>query len=194
MVKIEISDKVLIKNYISGDKSALSTLITRHKDKVYTSILMFVKDASLAEDLFQDTFIKVIETLNKGKYYEDGKFLPWVMRISYNLCIDHYRKAKRSPNIANPTEDFDIFDVLKSNNNNAEQIMIKNQTNSKVRQLIDNLPDEQKEVVILRHYAEMSFKEISKLTGVSINTALGRMRYALINLRKLIVDNNIPIR
>ena len=191
--RVVISDKQLVNNYLAGDNSALSTLVTRHKDKIYSSILMFVKEQSLAEDIFQDTFIKVIDTLKRGKYYEDGKFLPWVMRISYNLCIDHYRKAKRTPNMAN-SDEFDIFDVLKSHNDNAETKMIKDQTYAKVRQLVDMLPAEQKEVVVLRHYAELSFKEIAKLTGVSINTALGRMRYALINMRKLIVDNNIPVR
>jgi len=188
-----ISDTALVKQYMAGENNALSELISRHRDKVYTSIYMFVKEDALAEDIFQDTFIKVIDTLRKGKYYEDGKFLPWVMRIAYNLCIDHYRKVKRTPNFAN-SEDFDIFNVLKYNEDNAEEKMIKNQTYAKVRALIDELPAEQKEVVILRHYAEMSFKEISKLTDVSINTALGRMRYALINMRKLIVDNAIPVR
>ncbi len=189
----EISDTALVKQYMSGNNQSLSELVRRHRDKVYTSIYMFVKEDALAEDIFQDTFIKVIETLRRGKYYEDGKFLPWVMRIAYNLCIDHYRKVKRTPTIAN-SDEFDIFNVLKYKADNAEQRMIKNQTYAKIRTLIDELPPEQKEVVILRHYAEMSFKEISKLTNVSINTALGRMRYALINMRKMITENAIPIR
>lgn len=188
-----INDTALVKRYMSGENPALSELVRRHRDKVYTSIYMFVKEDALAEDIFQDTFIKVIETLRRGKYYEDGKFLPWVMRIAYNLCIDHYRKIKRTPTIAN-SDEFDIFNVLKYKADNAEQRMIKNQTHAKIRSLIDQLPPEQKEVVILRHYAEMSFKEISKLTSVSINTALGRMRYALINMRKMITENSIPIR
>lgn len=192
MKKQEISDKVLVSRYMKGDESALTVLILRHKQKVFTSIMMFTKNQSLAEDIFQDTFIKVIETLKRGKYYEDGKFLPWVMRISYNLCIDHYRKSKRTPTITN-TEGFDIFNVLKFSEENAEDIMIKNQTNAKVRKLIDLLPPEQKETVILRHYANMSFKEISGITNVSINTALGRMRYALINMRKMIEERHIQI-
>jgi len=188
-----VSDTALVKQYMAGSNPALSELVTRHKEKVFTSIMMFVKDTALAEDIFQDTFIKVIDTLKRGKYYEDGKFLPWVMRISYNLCIDHYRKVKRTPTIAN-SDEFDIFNVLKYKEDNAEQKMVKDQTYAKVRLLVDQLPAEQKEVVILRHYAEMSFKEIANLTGVSINTALGRMRYALINMRKLITENDIPIR
>ena len=187
-----ISDKELVKIYMTGNDSALAELISRHKDKVFTSILLFVKDEILAEDIFQDTFIKVIETLRRGKYYEDGKFLPWVLRISYNLCIDHYRKAKRKPTITT-SEGFDIFNVLKFADDNAEQRIIKNQTHHKVRGLIDQLPPEQKEVVILRHYADLSFKEIADITNVSINTALGRMRYALINMRKLITEKQIVI-
>ncbi len=187
-----ISDRELVKLYVAGNDSALAELINRHKDKVYTSIYLFVKDEILAEDIFQDTFIKVIETLRRGKYYEDGKFLPWVLRISYNLCIDHYRKVKRTPTITN-SDGYDIFNVLKFTDDNAEEKMIRDQTSSKVRKLIDQLPEEQKEVVILRHYGELSFKEIAKITNVSINTALGRMRYALINMRKMITDKQIVI-
>lgn len=188
----EISDKVLVSRYMKGDESALSTLIIRHKQKVFTSIMMFTKNETLAEDIFQDTYIKVIETLKRGKYYEDGKFLPWVMRIAYNLCIDHYRKSKRTPTITN-SEGFDIFNVLKFSDQTAEDKMIQNQTYAKVRKLIDLLPPEQKETVILRHYANMSFKEISDITNVSINTALGRMRYALINMRKMIEERKIQM-
>ena len=188
-----IEDSDLIKQYIDGNERALATLINRHNSRISGFIYSKVGNRNITEDIFQDTFIKVIKTLRRGAYSEEGKFLPWVMRIAYNLCIDHYRKVKRTPNFAN-SEDFDIFNVLKYNEDNAEEKMIKNQTYAKVRALIDELPAEQKEVVILRHYAEMSFKEISKLTDVSINTALGRMRYALINMRKLIVDNAIPVR
>lgn len=187
-----LSDKELIRNYISGQESALESLITRHKEKVYTSILFLVKDQSLAEDIFQDAFIKVIDTLRSGKYKEEGKFLPWVMRISYNLCIDHFRRQKRNPTITN-SEGFDIFNVLSFADSNAEDDIIADQTRSKVRNLINKLPSEQREVVILRHYSELSFKEIASLTGVSINTALGRMRYALINMRKMISEKNIPM-
>lgn len=187
-----VSDRELVKLYMTGQETALAELIGRHKDKIYTSILLFVKDELLAEDIFQDTFIKVIDTLRKGKYYEDGKFLPWVLRISYNLCIDHYRKVKRTPTITN-SEGYDIFKVLKFEEDNAEEKMIKDQTYAKVRSLINQLPDEQKEVVILRHYAELSFKQIAKITNVSINTALGRMRYALINMRKMITEKQIVL-
>ncbi len=187
-----IGDRALVRMYKSGNDLALAELIRRHKDKVFTSILLFVKDEILAEDIFQDTFIKVIETLRRGKYSEEGKFLPWVLRISYNLCIDHYRKVKRTPTVTN-NDGYDIFKILKFAEDNAEERMIKNQTYHKVRKLIDQLPSEQKEVVVLRHYAELSFKEIAAITNVSINTALGRMRYALINMRKMIEEKHIVL-
>jgi len=187
-----LSDKQLISRYMAGDETNLEVLIERHKAKVYTSILFLVKDAALAEDIFQDTFIKVIDTLRSGKYKEEGKFLPWVMRIGYNLCIDHFRRLKRQPTVTN-TEGFDIFNVLDFAENTAEDDMVMDQTRHKVRTLVNHLPPEQKEVVILRHYAELSFKEIANLTGVSINTALGRMRYALINMRKMISEKNIAL-
>jgi len=185
-----ISDKKLVAMYTSGEETALAELIRRHKEKVFTSILLFVKDRVLAEDIFQDTFIKVIETLRRGKYYEDGKFLPWVMRISYNLCIDHFRKVKRTPTITN-SDGYDIFNVLRFADKTAEDEMVREESILKVRRLVDKLPQEQKEVVVLRHYADMSFKEIAGITNVSINTALGRMRYALINMRKMIEQNQI---
>ena len=187
-----LSDKQLLGQYMSGNEAALETLISRHKEKVYTSILFFVKDHALAEDIFQDTFIKVIDTLRSGKYKEEGKFLPWVMRITYNLCIDHFRRQKRTPTITN-SDGYDIFNVLKFSDGSAEDDMIRDQTRNKVRKLIDQLPAEQREVVILRHYSELSFKEIAELTNVSINTALGRMRYALINMRKMIAEKNISM-
>ena len=185
-------DKTLVKMYMTGDDIALAELIRRHKDKVFTSILLFVKDETLAEDISQDTFIKAIETLRRGKYSEEGKFLPWVLRIAYNLCIDHYRKLKRSPTVTT-NAGYDIFKVLKFVEDSPEESMIKKQTYAKVRDLIRQLPQEQKEVVILRHYAELSFKEIAAITNVSINTALGRMRYALINMRKLIQERHIAL-
>ena len=154
--------------------------------------MMFVKDTNLAEDIFQDTFIKVLHTLRSGTYKEEGKFAPWVMRISYNLCIDHFRRLKRNPTVTN-SDGFDIFEVLKFADENAEDRITRKETHHKVRKLVDSLPEEQKEVVILRHYAGLSFKEIADTTGVSINTALGRMRYALINLRKLITENAISL-
>ncbi|QQS30083.1 MAG: sigma-70 family RNA polymerase sigma factor [Sphingobacteriales bacterium] len=185
-------DRVLIRMYRSGDDRALSELIRRYKDKIYTSILLFVKDEVLAEDVFQDTFIKVIETLKRGKYSEEGKFLPWVLRIAYNLCVDHYRKTKRTPTITN-ADGQDIFKVLKFAEETAEDRMERNETVGKVRGLIESLPAEQKEVVILRHYADLSFKDIAAITDVSINTALGRMRYALINMRKMVEEKQIVL-
>lgn len=189
-----ISDQELVKMYMSGTETALAELLRRHKEKIYTSIYLFVRNTAQAEDLFQDTFVKVIESLRRGKYYEDGKFFPWVMRIAHNLCIDNYRKKKRAPNVAqNTNDDYDIFNVLELSDINGEQMMIRNQQRAKVRELVDQLPAEQREVVILRHYAELSFKEIAQMTNVSINTALGRMRYALINMRKAIEEKQISI-
>lgn len=188
-----LSDQELIARYLKGDERAFETLLNRHKDKIYTSIYLFVKDHSQAEDIFQEVFIKIIDTLRKGKYNHEGKFLQWAMRISYNLCVDQFRRNKRRTFIT-PTDTFDIFDVLESGEDNMEGSMIKDQTYSKVRTLIDQLPPEQREVVILRHYADMSFKEIAQLTRVSINTALGRMRYALINLRKMIDEKQLALK
>lgn len=188
-----LNDQQLIATYLNGDERAFEELLNRHQQKIYTTIYMFVKDDSLAEDIFQEVFIKIIDTLRKGKYNHEGKFSQWAMRISYNLCVDYFRRNKRRPKV-NPTDSFDIFDVLSSNEANAEQNMIKSQTHQKIRRLVDMLPPEQREVVILRHYADMSFKEISKLTRVSINTALGRMRYALINIRKLVEEHQVQIQ
>lgn len=185
-------DKKLVKLYMSGSEDALEVLINRHKDKIYTSIHFMVKDSFLAEDIFQDTFVKVIDTLRSGRYREQDKFLPWVMRICYNLCIDHFRRNKRMP-VVNTGEDFDIFDVLGLEDKNIEENLVNDQTVDKVRSLVSNLPDEQRQVLILRHYSDLSFKEIADMTGVSINTALGRMRYALINMRKMIVEKNISL-
>jgi RNA polymerase sigma factor (sigma-70 family) len=186
------TDQELVQNYLAGSNVALEQLINRHKDKVYTSILMFTKDQYLAEDLFQDTFIKAIDKMKAGKYTEEGKFLPWVMRMSYNICIDHYRKTKRAPKVAT-SDGFDIFDILPFYEESAEEKLMSEQSKGKVRSLLNELPEEQREVVLLRHYYDFSFKEISELTGVSINTALGRMRYALINLRKVIEDKKIAL-
>ena len=188
-----LNDQQLIFSYLDGNDRSFELLLNRHKQKIYTSIYLFVKDSSLAEDIFQEVFIKIIDTLRKGKYNHEGKFLQWAMRISYNMCVDHFRRNKRRPKVS-PTETFDIFDVLKISDDNAEQKMIKSQTHQRVRKLVDMLPPEQREVVILRHYADMSFKEIAKLTRVSINTALGRMRYALINIRKMVEDKEMIIQ
>ena len=186
----QISDAVLVKNYIQGSEHSLEILIGRHKQKVYSFIYSKVYDRDITEDIFQDTFIKVIRTLKLGKYNEEGKFLPWIMRIAHNLVIDHFRKNNRMPKFDNSNE-FNIFSVLSDCSLNAEKQMIKEQVESDVRRLIEELPEDQKQVLMMRIYKEMSFKEISEKTGVSINTALGRMRYALINLRKVIEKHNI---
>ncbi|MFB5945846.1 RNA polymerase sigma factor [Albibacterium profundi] len=178
------TDQQLIHLYLRGNEKGLEELINRHKARIYTSIFLLVKDSHLAEDLFQDTFIKVIKTLKKGKYNEEGKFLPWVVRIAHNLVIDYFRKEKRTPIITN-NEGFDIFDVLHFYNENIEDRLLREQTYQDLRSLIHRLPDTQKEVLIMRHYGEMSFRDIAEVTDVSINTALGRMRYAINNLRKM---------
>ncbi|MDO5971165.1 sigma-70 family RNA polymerase sigma factor [Flavivirga aquimarina] len=187
-----ISDANLVSNYIKGEESALEILITRHKQKIYSFIYSKVYDRDVAEDIFQDTFIKVIRTLKRGAYNEEGKFLPWVMRISHNLVIDFFRKNKRMPKFDNAGE-FSIFSVLSDTSLNAEKSIIKEQVETDVRRLVDELPEDQKEVLLMRIYNDMSFKDISDKTGVSINTALGRMRYALINLRKIIDKHNIVL-
>ncbi|MDA0176694.1 MULTISPECIES: RNA polymerase sigma factor [Mesoflavibacter] len=192
MEKVTISDAVLVSNYIKGQESALEVLITRHKQRIYSFIYSKVFDRDIAEDIFQDTFIKVIKTLKRGKYNEEGKFLPWVMRIAHNLVIDHFRKNNRMPKFDN-SGDFNIFSVISDNALNAEKSIIKGQVEADVRRLIDELPEDQKEVLMMRMYNDMSFKEISERTGVSINTALGRMRYALINMRKVIEKHNIVL-
>jgi len=187
-----ISDHQLVQLYVTGNNAALETLIHRHKTKVFTSIYLFVRDRYIAEDIFQDTFMKVVDKLREGKYLEEGKFLPWVMRIAHNLCIDYYRRTKRTPKITT-ADGFDIFNVLKFKDENAEDRIMEEQTHGKLRTMIEQLPDEQREVIILRHYSDLSFKEIADMTGVSINTALGRMRYALINLRKMIEEKAIVL-
>ena len=193
MEVLTLNDQQLIVEYLNGNEKAFEELLSRHKDKIYTSIYLFVKDHSLAEDIFQEVFIKIIDTLRKGKYNHEGKFLQWALRISYNMCVDYFRRTRRRPKVS-PTETFDIFDVLQNPDLNAEQSIIKSQTHQKIRNLVDMLPPEQREVVILRHYADMSFKEIAQLTRVSINTALGRMRYALINIRKMVEEKEVVLQ
>jgi RNA polymerase sigma-70 factor (ECF subfamily) len=188
-----LDDRQLVRSYLEGNERAFEELLNRHKNKIYTSIYLFVKERSLAEDIFQDTFIKIIDTLRKGKYNEEGKFVQWAMRIAYNMCVDNFRRNKRKPTVS-PTDEFDIFSILETNEINAEAKIIQSQTHAKLRSLVDQLPEEQREVVILRHYAEMSFKEIAALTRVSINTALGRMRYALINIRKMVEEKEIILQ
>ncbi|MCX6266402.1 MAG: sigma-70 family RNA polymerase sigma factor [Bacteroidetes bacterium] len=185
-----ISDQELIGKYLAGHESALEQLIRRHKNRVFAYVFMVVKDKELAEDLFQDTFIKVINTFRSGQYKEEGKFIQWVMRIAHNLIIDYFRKAKRIPIVEN-NDDYDIFDKVRIPVESVEEQLITEQIHRDVKKLIDFLPKEQKEVLVMRHYGDMSFKDIAEVTNVSINTALGRMRYALINLRKLVKEKDV---
>ena len=190
----QLNDHALVKAYQNGNEHALATLIQEHKRRVFSAIYMFVRDRYIAEDLFQETFIKVVEKLREGNYHEEGKFLPWVLRIANNKCIDYYRKVKRTPKVKVTTSDgTDIFKYIKFSGDNAEETMVREQAYVRVRKLVDMLPEEQKEVLILRHYADLSFKEIAELTGVSINTALGRMRYGLINIRRLMEEKKIAL-
>jgi RNA polymerase sigma factor (sigma-70 family) len=186
-----ISDQELIAKYLNGNEKSLEKLIFRHKRKVYAYIMMVVKDDQVADDVFQDTFIKVINTIRSGSYKEEGKFIQWVMRIAHNLIIDHFRRAKRLPLVNNSSDDYDIFDLVRITDASIEEQIITDQIHEDVRALVELLPSEQKEVLMMRHYDNMSFKEIADVTNVSINTALGRMRYALINLRKIIREKNI---
>jgi RNA polymerase sigma-70 factor (ECF subfamily) len=186
------TDNELIHLFTDGHLDALEALVLRHKDKLYTSILFLVKDKYLAEDIFQDVFIRIIDTMRGGRYTEEGKFLPWAMRIAHNLCVDHFRKVKRTPTIRTG-DDKDIFEVLNFAEESAETKMMKRQSHERVREMLQRLPEDQREVIILRHYADMSFKEIAAVTDCSINTALGRMRYGLINLRKLMVQKQIAL-
>lgn len=190
-----LDDSRLVDAYISGNESALAELIDRHKNKVYGFIFSKVLDKNIAEDIFQDTFVKVILTLKEGKYSEEGKFLPWIMRIAHNLTIDYFRSKSRIPMIGETfvDEDFSIFDFLADPEDCSETKIIKNQIDSELRMIIDYLPEDQQEVLRLRIFKGLSFKEIAEETGVSINTALGRMRYALINLRKVIEDKNLTL-
>lgn len=192
MRKQIISDQELIGKYIKGHEGSLEVLINRHKAKIFTHIVLIVKNKALAEDIFQDTFIKVIKTLRAGRYKEEGKFLPWVMRIAHNLAVDHFRKANRMPTTSG-TEDFDIFDVIKDTEASIEDVVVKDEIHTDLRALVEELPEKQKEVLIMRHYCDMSFKDIAEETNVSINTALGRMRYALINLRALIEEHEVTL-
>ncbi|MDP4663497.1 MAG: sigma-70 family RNA polymerase sigma factor [Salibacteraceae bacterium] len=185
-------DRLLVSQYLAGNEAAFEILLRKHKDRVYGYIKMMVKDGQLAEDIFQDVFVKAVLTMKRGQYNEEGKFLPWVLRIAHNLVIDTFRKNKRFPTV-DGGEDFDIFNVIKDDGKAIDEVMIEDQIHTDINKLIEFLPDEQKEVLKLRHFSEMSFKEIAEETNVSINTALGRMRYALINLRKLIEEHNIAL-
>lgn len=189
----ELTDYQLIQHFLEGNQASIEKLISRYKDKVYTYILLIVKDEQIAEDIFQDTFIKVIRSLKQGKYKENGKFVSWVIRIAHNLIIDHFRKEKQMNTLSNDSYDSDVFNSTKFSEKNVEDEMIDYQITEDVKALIDELPEDQKQVILLRHYGGLSFKEIADQTNVSINTALGRMRYALINLRKLIREKNLNL-
>jgi RNA polymerase sigma-70 factor (ECF subfamily) len=186
------SDSQLIQLYNTGHVAALEELVNRYKDRIYTSIFFLVKDKYLAEDLFQDVFIKIIDTIRGQRYNDEGKFLSWAMRIAHNLCVDHFRRVKRAPSIIN-AEGKDVFEWLQFADESAEGRIMKRQSHDRVQRMLEMLPEEQKEVIVLRHYGNMSFKEIAEVTNCSINTALGRMRYGLINLRKMMLEKQISL-
>lgn len=186
------SDRDLIRQYLDGHDKSFEVLLNRHKDKVFTKVLFMVKDRDIAEDIFQDAFIKVVKTLRSGRYNEEGKFLPWVMRIAHNLTIDYFRKNKKMPAVRSDDE-HDVFATISQSDMHVEDQMVHDQIMQDVRKLIEYLPSEQKEVVIMRHYYKMSFKDIAESSDVSINTALGRMRYALINMRKLVDEKKVSL-
>ncbi len=188
-----ISENELVHSFINGNHSSLQILIERHQSRLYSYIFLLVKDKQLADDVFQDTYVKVINTLKRGRYNDQGKFIQWVMRIAHNLVIDHFRKAKKIPTLDNSNPDFDIFDTISFTDPSVEDIMVNDQIHTDVRKLLDLLPEEQKEVLFLRCYSGLSFKEIAEQTDVSINTALGRMRYAVINMRKIIDEKNVVL-
>ena len=192
-MKEKNSDYELIMRFIKGEQSCFEHLIHRHKNKIFAYISLYIRDQALAEDIFQDTFLKVFQSVKAGKYSDNGKFLSWVMRIAHNLIIDHFRRIKQMNTISNDNYESDIFNSKRFAEDSIEDDMIKQQIHKDVRKMISSLPDDQREVVILRHYADLSFKEIADITGVSINTALGRMRYALINMRKLIEEKKISL-
>lgn len=192
MAYIQTSDALLVQDYIAGNEDALSTLIKRHESRIYGFIYSKISDRDISNDIFQDTFIKVIKTLKSNSYNEEGKFLPWVMRISHNLIIDHFRKNKKMP-LFRETEEFSIFSIMSDDSPTIESQMISDQVEIDIKKLIEELPLDQKEVLVMRMYQDMSFKEISEITGVSINTSLGRMRYALMNLRKVIDKHQIVL-
>ncbi len=188
-----ISDYELIQRFINGEQSCFDQIIRRHKNKVFAYISLYIRDQALAEDLFQDTFMKVLQSVKAGKYQDNGKFISWVMRIAHNLIIDHFRRIKQMNTVSNDDYESDLFNSKKLADATVEDDIIRRQIQKDVRKMITRLPDDQREVVILRHYAGLSFKEIAEITDVSINTALGRMRYALINMRKLMQENKISL-
>ncbi len=190
--KVKLSDASLISLFLDGSEESLERLIKRHQQRIFNFIFSKVLDRETAEDIFQDTFIKVVKTLKNGVYNEEGKFLPWIMRIAHNLIIDHFRRSNRIPSLETK-EDFDIFQMIGDGSLNVESLLVNDQIVADLQRLVQELPEDQKEVLQMRLYRDMSFKEIAEQTKVSINTALGRMRYAIINLRKLIEENNINL-
>ncbi|SHM54100.1 RNA polymerase sigma factor [Flavobacterium xinjiangense] len=192
MANTQLPDASLVQDYVSGNENALAALIKRHESKIYGFIYSKISDRDISNDIFQDTFIKVIRTLKSNSYNEEGKFLPWVMRISHNLIVDHYRKTKKMP-MFRETEEFSIFSIMSDDSLSIENKIISEQVEMDIKRLIEELPVDQKEVLVMRMYQDMSFKEISEVTGVSINTALGRMRYALMNMRKVIDKHQIVL-
>ncbi len=185
-----LPDQELLELFIKGDSRAFDTIVKRHKEKIFTSILMLVKDKYLAEDLFQELFIRLIDIIKAGKYNDEGKFLPWAMRIAHNMCIDHFRKIKSKRTVTSSSE-YNVVENIGYADDNIETKIMNSETAGNIRKMIDKLADDQREVIILRHYANLSFREIAALTDCSINTSLGRMRYGLLNLRKMMQTKNI---
>jgi RNA polymerase sigma factor (sigma-70 family) len=192
MLSSNLSDQELVKKYINGDNYSFEVLLNRHKNRVFAFIMSKIKNKDLSEDIFQDTYVKVVNSLQKGKYNEEGKFLPWVMRIAHNLVIDHFRKQKKM-HMVRSNNDFDIFDIIKDDSINVDDRLVRDQIFNDLRVLIDLLPNDQKEVLKMRYFEEMSFKKIAEHFDISINTALGRMRYALINLRVLSKKRHVDL-
>jgi len=189
---LDLTDNELIQSFQEGNTRAFDALLDRHQERIYNTILFMVKDSYLAEDLIQEIFIKIIDKLKQRKYNEEGKFLPWALRISHNFCVDHFRKVKRTPTIKT-SDDQDLFEVINHSDHSADYKMTRKQTHQNIQQLVDLLPEEQREIIVLRHYANLSFKEIATMTNCSINTALGRMRYGLINLRKMMNERGMTM-
>ncbi|MFM1928732.1 MAG: hypothetical protein RL387_60 [Bacteroidota bacterium] len=189
---LDLTDNELIQSFQEGNTRAFDALLDRHQERIYNTILFMVKDSYLAEDLIQEIFIKIIDNLKQRKYNEEGKFLPWALRIAHNFCVDHFRKVKRTPTIKT-SDDQDLFEVINHSDHSADYKMTRKQTHQNIQQLVDLLPEEQREIIVLRHYANLSFKEIATMTNCSINTALGRMRYGLINLRKMMNERGMTM-
>jgi RNA polymerase sigma-70 factor (ECF subfamily) len=189
---VQLTDNELIQLFQQGNPRAFDVLIDRHQERIFNAINFMVKDSYLAEDLIQDIFIKIIGNLKLGKYNDEGKFLPWALRIAHNYCVDHFRKVKRTPTIKT-SDDQDLFEIIKHTDHPADYKMTRSQTHRDIQELVDLLPEEQREIIVLRHYANLSFKEIAQMTNCSINTALGRMRYGLINLRKMMNERGMSL-